>query len=76
MQEPLLAAAAAAATDTRARGLAAEQEALSLLRQKGTEIAECDRPAFRKRAMPQTEAFMKAHPAAAPIIELIRSTSA
>jgi TRAP-type C4-dicarboxylate transport system substrate-binding protein len=76
MQEPFLAAAAAAATDTRARGLAAEQEALSLLRQKGTEIAECDRAAFRKRAMPQTEAFMKAHPETAPIIELIRSTSA
>jgi TRAP-type C4-dicarboxylate transport system substrate-binding protein len=76
IQGPFLAAAAAAAADTRTRGLAAEQEALSLLRQKGTEISECDRAAFRKRAMPQTEAFMKAHPAVAPIIELIRSTSA
>ena len=74
-QEPFLAAAAAAAADTRVRGLAAEQEALEVLRGKGVTIAECDREAFRKRALPQTERFMQAHPAAKPVIDLIRATS-
>jgi TRAP-type C4-dicarboxylate transport system substrate-binding protein len=76
LREPFLAAAAAAAVDTRARGLAAEQEALALLRDKGVAIAACDRAAFEKRAEPLTENFMRAHPASKPIIELIRATSA
>jgi TRAP-type C4-dicarboxylate transport system substrate-binding protein len=75
VREPFLAAAAAAAADTRVRGLAAEQEALAALRQKGVTVADCDREAFRKRALPQTERFMQAHPNAKPVIELIRSTS-
>jgi len=75
-QEPFLAAIAAAAVDTRGRGLAAEQEALDALRQRGVTIADCDRPAFRQRALPQTERFMQAHPAAKPVIDLIRATSA
>jgi TRAP-type C4-dicarboxylate transport system substrate-binding protein len=75
VQEPFLAAAAAAAVDARGRGLAAEQEALEVLTQKGVAIAGCDREAFRKRALPQTERFMAAHPVAKPIIELIRATS-
>ena len=76
LREPFLAAAAAAAVQTRARGLAAEQEALALLRTKGVTIGNCDRPAFEKRAAPLTESFMRAHPAAKPIIEQIRATSA
>ena len=76
VQEPFLAVAAAAAVDTRARGLAAEQEALEALRQKGVAIAQCDRDAFKKRALPQTESFIQAHPAAKPVIDLIRSTGA
>jgi len=74
-REPFLAACAAAAIDTRTRGLAAEQEALGVLKERGVEIAECDRPAFRKRALPQTERFMADHPKAKPVIELIRGTS-
>ncbi len=75
VQAPFLAACTAAAADTRVRGIAAEQEALAALKQKGVAIAECDREAFRKRALPQTEHFMQAHPNAKPVIELIRSTS-
>lgn len=75
-QEPLLAAMAAAAVDTRVRGLAAEQEALEALRGKGVTIAPCDRPAFVRRAAPQLEKFMQDHPAAKPVIELIRATKA
>ncbi len=75
VREPFLAACAAAAAETRVRGLAAEQEALAALRQRGVEIAECDRPAFRKRVLPQTERFMQAHPNAKPVIDLIRATS-
>jgi TRAP-type C4-dicarboxylate transport system substrate-binding protein len=75
-REPFLAACAAAAADTRVRGLAAEQEALEALRQKGVTIAACDREAFKQRAQPQTEKFIQAHPAAKPVIDLIRSTSA
>ncbi len=75
VQEPFLAAAAAAAVEARVRGLAAEQEALTALQQKGVTIAACDRESFRKRAAPQTERFMQAHPAAKPVIELIRATT-
>jgi TRAP-type transport system periplasmic protein len=76
VREPFLAACAAAAADTRARGLDAEQEALEALRQRGVAIAPCDREAFRKRALPQSEQFMQTHPNAKPVIELIRGTSA
>jgi TRAP-type C4-dicarboxylate transport system substrate-binding protein len=76
VREPFLAACAAAADDTRVRGLAAEQEALAVLRQRGVTIADCDRAAFRARALPQTERFMQAHPKARPVIDLIRGTTA
>jgi TRAP-type C4-dicarboxylate transport system substrate-binding protein len=73
-REPFLAACAAAAADTRVRGLAAEQEALGVLKQRGVTVAACDRDVFRQRVLPQTERFMQAHPRARPIIELIRAT--
>jgi TRAP-type C4-dicarboxylate transport system substrate-binding protein len=76
IQEPFLAAAAAAAVQTRARALAAEQEALDVLQQKNVAVADCDRDAFRSRVLPQSEAFVRAHPAVAPIVETIRATSA
>ncbi len=75
VREPFLAACAAAAADTRVRGLAAEQDALAALKDRGVTIATCDREAFRKRALPQTERFIQAHPAAKPVIDLIRATS-
>jgi TRAP-type transport system periplasmic protein len=64
-----------AAADTRAHGLAVEKEALALLKDKGVTIVDCDREAFRKRVLTQTEAFVKARPEAKPVVELIRATS-
>jgi len=68
-------AAKKAAADTRAHGLAVEQEALALLKEKGVTVIDCDREAFRKRVLPQTEAFIKARPEAKPVVDQIRSTS-
>jgi hypothetical protein len=39
-------------------------------------VEDPDRAAFRERVLPQTEAFVTAHPEARPIVDLIRSTSA
>ncbi len=76
LREPFVAACRRAAVDTRARGLAAEGEATEVLKQQGVTITPCDREAFRRRVLPQTEAFLKARPATRPIIELIQSTAA
>jgi TRAP-type transport system periplasmic protein len=65
-----------AAADTRTHGLAVEKEALTLLKDRGVTVIDCDREAFRKRVLPQTEAFAKVRPDAKPVIELIRATSA
>jgi TRAP-type C4-dicarboxylate transport system substrate-binding protein len=71
-----LAAAAEAAADTRVRGLEAEKQALDSLKQKGVEIIACDREPFRKLVAPQTDTFIKAHPEAKAIIDIVRSTKA
>jgi TRAP-type C4-dicarboxylate transport system substrate-binding protein len=76
LQEPFRAAAAKAAADTRTRGLEAETEALEALKQKGVNVIVVDREPFRQRVLPQTDAFIRAHPEAKPIIEIIRSTKA
>ena len=76
VREPFLAAAGEAAIDTRARGLEAEKEAIETLKQKGVEIIACDREPFRKLTLPQTDAFIKAHPEAKPIIDIVRSVKA
>ena len=57
-----------AAADTRAHGLAVEKEALAQLKDKGVTIIDCDREAFRKRVLPQSEAFVKTHPDAKPVV--------
>lgn len=76
LREGFLDAAGKAATDTRAHGLAVEQEALDVLKDKGVTIIACDREAFRQRVLPQTDAFVKAHPDAKGMVDIIRSTSA
>jgi len=43
-------------------GLEMEKEALKNLADKGVTIVECDKEAFRKRVLPQTENFVKARP--------------
>jgi tripartite ATP-independent transporter DctP family solute receptor len=64
-----------AAADTRAHGLAVEKEALVQLKDKGITVIDCDREAFRKRVLPQSDAFVKARPEAKPVVDLIRATS-
>jgi tripartite ATP-independent transporter DctP family solute receptor len=76
LRENFLDAARKAALDTRTHGLAVEQEALELLRQKGVTVSECDKEAFRKRVMPQTENFIKLRPEAKPVVDMIHATRA
>jgi TRAP-type C4-dicarboxylate transport system substrate-binding protein len=76
LRDQFLTAAAEAAVDTRARGLEAEKEAIETLKQKGVEIIACDREPFRKLTLPQTDVFIKAHPEAKPIIDIVRNTKA
>ena len=76
LRDSFLAAAAKAAAETRTRGLEAEKEAMEALKQKGVAIIAVDREPFRERVLPQTEAFIRAHPEAKPIIDIIRSTKA
>jgi TRAP-type C4-dicarboxylate transport system substrate-binding protein len=76
LRDPFLAAAAKAAAETRTRGLEAEKEALDALKQKGVTIIACDREPFRQRVLPQTDAFIRVHPEAKPIIEIIRNAKA
>src|ERR1700742_1277030 len=65
-----------AAVDTRAHGLAVEKEATASLQEKGVTVVEVDREAFRKRVLPQTDNFMKAHPEAKAVVDAIRATTA
>jgi tripartite ATP-independent transporter DctP family solute receptor len=76
LRESFLDAASAATVATRADGLAAEQEALGILKQNGVTVVACDREAFRKRVAVQADNFMKTMPASKPIIEAIRATPA
>ena len=76
LRDSFLAAAAKAAAATRTRGLEAEKEAMEALKQKGVTIIAVDREPFRERVLPQTDAFIRAHPEAKPIIDIIRSTKA
>src|SRR5215475_5784789 len=73
LREGFLDAAKKAAVATRAHGLAVEKEAMSNLADKGVTIVECDKEAFRKRVLPQTDNFIKARPEAKPVIDMIRS---
>src|ERR1700740_3512330 len=69
-------AAKKAAIDTRAHGLAVEKEALAALTEKGVTVVECDKEAFRKRVLPQTDNFIKARPEAKAVVDIIRATQA
>jgi TRAP-type C4-dicarboxylate transport system substrate-binding protein len=75
LRDGFLETAQAAAIDTRAHGLAVEQEAKAVLEKNGVTIVECDRDAFRARVAVQSENFMKARPESKPIIEGIRAVS-
>ena len=74
-REAFIDVAKKAAGDTRAHGLNVEKEALAQLKDKGFTVIDCDREAFRKRVLPQSEAFVKARPEARQVVDLIRATS-
>ena len=76
LREGFLDAAKKAAIDTRAHGLGVESEALKLITEKGVTVVECDKEAFRKRVLPQTDNFLKARPEAKPVVDKIRETQA
>ncbi len=76
LREPFLEAAQKASIATRAHGLAVDKEAIEVLKTNGVEVNECDREAFRQRVLPQTDAFVKAHPEAAAVVEKVRATAA
>ena len=76
LRDGFLEAASAATLDTRAHGLRVATEALDELKTKGVTVVDCDREAFRTLVLPQTAAFVKAHPDAKPIVELIQATPA
>ena len=76
LREGFLDAARKAAIDTRVHGLEVEKEALKNLADKGVTIVECDKEAFRKRVLPQTDNFIKARPEAKPVVDAIRATQA
>ncbi len=75
LREGFLSCARLAGADTRAHGLAVEQEALELLAQKGVSVIACDQAAFRARVLPQTTNFLARMPQARPVIELIQATT-
>src|SRR5580700_3670860 len=76
LREGFLDAAQKAAADTRTHGLEMEKEALKNLADKGVAIVECDKEAFRKRVLPQTDNFVKARTDAKPVVDMIRATQA
>src|SRR3954468_7544410 len=76
LREGFVDAAKQAAADTRVHGRAVEKEALAALSDKGVTIVECDKEAFRKRVLPQTDNFIKARPEAKPVVDAIRATRA
>ncbi len=53
-----------------------EKEALAAIVEKGVTVVEVDREAFRKRVLPQTDNFIKAHPEAKAVVDAIRATQA
>jgi tripartite ATP-independent transporter DctP family solute receptor len=76
LREGFVDAAKQAAADTRVHGRAVEKDALAALADKGVSIVECDKEAFRKRVLPQTDNFIKARPEAKPVVDMIRATQA
>ena len=74
LRDGFLDAAAKASVATRAHGLAVVNEAMGILKERGVTIVDCDREAFRKRVLPQTDTFMARIPDSKPIIETVRAT--
>src|SRR5712672_317888 len=76
LRDAFIDAAQKAAADTRTHGMTVEKEALKNLVDKGVTIVECDKEAFRKRVLPQTDNFIKARPEAKTVVDMIRATQA
>ena len=76
VREAFLDAVKKATADTRAHGLAVEQEAKDALRERGVQITQVDKEPFRKRVLPQTARFVEAHPDVKPVLEFVRAAAA
>ena len=76
LRDGFLDAAGRAAAAHRAYGLVTEQEALGVLRDSGVTVIPCDTAAFRKRVLPQTEAFLRRMPEAKAVVDRIQDTAA
>jgi len=76
LREGFMDAAGRAAVQHRAHGLAVEQEALAQLKTNGVTITAVDKEAFRKRVLPQTEAFLRRLPDAKAVVDRVRDTVA
>ena len=74
LREGFLDAAKKAGVDSRAHGLAVEQEAIEVLKTKGVTIIKCDKEPFKKRVLPSHENFFKKRPEARPMVEAIQGT--
>src|SRR5260370_31028470 len=74
LRDGFLAAAKAAAIETRVRGLAVEKEALDVMKQQGVTIAACDKEAFRARVPPLHESFVRQRPELKPILAAVQPT--
>lgn len=75
LRDGFLDAAAKASVATRAHGLAVVSEATSILKERGVTLVDCDREAFRKRVLPQTDGFIQRLADSKPIIDRIRATA-
>lgn len=75
LRDSFLDAAAKASAATRVQGLAVISEAMDALKAQGVSVIEPDREAFRRRVLPQTDAFMVRMPDSKPVIERIRATT-
>src|SRR5471032_1586175 len=71
LRDGFLAAAKAAAIETRVRGLAVEKEALDVMKQQNVTVTECDKEAFRARVLPLHESFSKKFLEVKPILDAI-----
>ena len=74
LKEGFIDATKKAANDSRTHALSVEKDALVQLGEKGVTVTECDRDAFKKRVLPQTDNFIKNRPESKPIVDIIRST--
>lgn len=74
LRDGFIDACAKAAIPARQRALDATQEATDALKAQGLQEVPCDREAFRKLVVPQTAAFVAAHPEIKGVVDIVQAT--